>query len=66
MQGILNGSLEAPQLSRDADRVESFEVCKELQGFGKYGLLISTEHMSKLYIGWRPPSPSQVSSFFAS
>ena len=58
----MDGSAAAPALARAADWVETVEVCSELQELGEYGLLVATEHLAKLYIGWRPPSAQQVSS----
>ncbi|EIE26521.1 hypothetical protein COCSUDRAFT_64531 [Coccomyxa subellipsoidea C-169] len=54
------GGLEPPQLPREADWVESGEMCRELQESGEYGMLISTEHMARIFIGWRPPAPHQA------
>ncbi|KAK9916721.1 hypothetical protein WJX75_006244 [Coccomyxa subellipsoidea] len=56
--------LEPPQLLREADWVESAEMCRDLQESGEYGMLISTEHMARTFIGWRPPTAHQVGQWF--
>ena len=60
VQAAREGGLEPPQLPREADWVESGEMCRELQESGEYGMLVSTEHMARIFIGWRPPAPHQA------
>lgn len=47
-------------MASEPDWVESREVCQELQEAGEYAMLISTEHMAQLFIGWRPPTAHQA------
>ena len=49
-----------PQLPREPDWVESEATCAEMRAAGQYGALIATEHMARLFLGWRPPSGHQV------
>lgn len=51
---------EAPALAHDPDQVESQNVLEQLQAGGHHGLLIATEHMAELYLGWCPPSTLQA------
>jgi hypothetical protein len=60
VQAAREDGLEPPQLLREADWVESAEMCRDLQESGEYGMLISTEHMARTFIGWRPPTAHQA------
>ena len=53
---------EAPALSAGPDWMETQSMCEQLQDAGQHGLLIATEHMAQLYLGWCPPSAVQVCS----
>lgn len=45
---------------RESDWIESADMCRQLQESGDYGMLIATEHMARLFVGWRPPTAHQV------
>lgn len=56
-------SVSAPEGAQDPDWVESAQTVAHLRSGqpGRHAAsLISTEHMARLSIGWRPPSPRQV------
>ena len=56
-------SVSAPEAAQDPDWVESAQTVAHLRSGqpGRHAAsLISTEHMARLSIGWRPPSPRQV------
>lgn len=57
---VTSAGCKAPQLPSAPDWVECQEVCEELQAAGEYGMLMATEHMARLYLGWRPPTTRQV------
>ena len=57
--GVQEGS-EPPAVETEQDWVESEATCQQLQEAGQYGMLIATEHMARLYLGWRPPTAVQV------
>ena len=40
--------------------LETQDTCAALQQAGEYGLLLATEGLARLFLGWRPPSASQV------
>ncbi|BDA40884.1 probable neuroblastoma-amplified sequence at N-terminal half [Coccomyxa sp. Obi] len=64
LQAARDGKLEPPQIAREPDWVESAETCQQLQESGDYGMLIATEHMARLFLGWRPPTAHQVGQWF--
>ena len=41
--------------------METAETVEALKGAGEYALLLATERMAALYLGWHPPSPHQAS-----
>ena len=45
---------------RPADMAECSEVVAQLRAGRQYALLIATEHMTRLSVGWRPPTARQV------
>ncbi|KAK9794040.1 hypothetical protein WJX73_010101, partial [Symbiochloris irregularis] len=55
---------EAPPLASQADWIESQSTCQQLQAHDMYGLLLATEHLAALYLGWRPPSAVQVAKWW--
>ena len=52
---------EKPPLAHPADMVECDMVRDELLQTGNYGLLMATEHMAALHLGWHPASRHQAS-----
>ena len=56
---------EKPPLAQPADMVESDMVRDELLQTGNYGLLMATEHMTALHLGWHPASRHQASKLLA-
>ena len=56
---------EQPPVPSSADAaagLETQETCAALQQAGEHGLLLATEGLARLYLGWRPPSAAQVPS----
>ncbi len=54
-------SAPEPSPLRPADWSESAEAVAALRAGKQYSLMIATEHMSRLSIGWRPPTRRQAS-----
>jgi hypothetical protein len=52
-----------PTPSRPPDKAETSEVVTALRTGKQYALLIATEHMTRLSVGWRPPTARQVDWF---
>ena len=49
-----------PNLLRPADTAETSKGVTALRAGKQYALLIATEHMTRLSVGWRPPTARQV------
>ncbi|KAK9810372.1 hypothetical protein WJX72_009621 [[Myrmecia] bisecta] len=60
LQLLPEGKEQEPVLLREPDWVETRQMCQQLQAEGEFGLLIATEVMAQLYLGWSPPSAHQV------
>lgn len=52
-----------PAVARPKDWIESEQMCIALRRRGEHRLLLCTEQMCKLNLGWAPPSESQVASW---
>ena len=48
-------------MTRQADSVESMETVKQVREAGEYALLMATEPLAQLSLGWQPPSETAVS-----
>lgn len=59
LQGLL-GLSEPPAVYRPPDTLETEETVSYVAESGDLGSLLATEHVARLYIGWRPPSSAQV------
>ena len=53
-----------PALSRQPDPVETLAVVGELRKASELGLLVATEPLAQLTLGWHPPSKASVSTAF--
>ena len=61
---LCSGSAPAP--ADDADWVEcaaTVALLRAVPGGKHAALLLATEHMTRLSVGWRPPSTRQVAAF---
>lgn len=54
---------EPPLLAREADWVESEATVQELRAADQFGLLLATEPLAALSMGWRPPSSRRLAAW---
>jgi hypothetical protein len=59
-QALENATADPPPLSREPDWVESEATAAALRASGEHGLMMATEAMAKIAMGWHPPSKRQV------
>ena len=60
MQVTDMSSAPEPSPLRPPDQAESAAAVAELRAGKEYALLIATEHMTRLSVGWRPPTARQA------
>lgn len=63
LQGLLR-QREPPAVYRPPDTLETEGTVSYVVEFGDLGSLLATEHVARLYIGWHPPSSTQVQAAF--
>ena len=51
---------DAPELSRGLDFVETLEILQQLSVKQEYALMVATEPLAELSLGWQPPRVSSV------
>lgn len=57
-QGITK---DAPRLAREPDFVEQENTLRELSQSQQYALIVATEPLAQLSLGWQPPQAASVS-----
>ena len=53
---------EQPALNRESDVIETAETLAMLREAGEFALLVASEPLAHLTLGWHPPSKASVSS----